>query len=185
MNAPDVLAAPGPIAVSIRSALAPAEVVERLARAVHDRPYSTPERYSPGFFRLGGSVVGDQIRLTARPYVTPGLIAGYGAMTIELSGNVAAAPEGSEVAGTVSAPMRWSKWATFLTLAIFASPIVFGGNRAPWETWASLVVLGLILSPVWAVIIRHNQRMALANVGELTRMIETILRGPLLNWDSG
>jgi len=106
VNVPDVLVAPGPIVVSIQSGLAPFEVVERLGRAVHDRPYSTPGRFSRGFFRLGGSVAGDRITLTARPYVNPGLIAGFGAMTIELSGAVTPVPGGSELAGSVSAPVR-------------------------------------------------------------------------------
>jgi hypothetical protein len=179
MNPSDRLAAPDPVAVSIHSDLAPVEVFERLGRAIERRTYSTPGRYSPGSFRLGGSVAGDRMTLTARPYVTPGLIAGYGAMTIELAGNVVPAPEGSEIVGTVTAPLRWTKWATFATFVALAWPIVgFGGNRTLWEAWAPLLIGALILSPVWLLILRHNQRMALANVVELTRMIETVLEEP-------
>lgn len=178
MNAPTVFAAPDPIAVTVRSGLSGVEVIERLKRAVRERPYSKPDRNSPGFFRLGGDVSPEHVTLTARPYVTPGLIAGFGAMTIELRGEVVRSDDGSEIRGTVSAPIKWTTPA-FLALALIAW-VAFGiaGNGSTLPTWTFIVVGGLMVSAAWAWIIRHNQRMALRNVGELTRMLESIVSDP-------
>lgn len=178
MSAPAVFAAPDPKAVSVHSGLSRAEVIERLDQAVRERPYSKPGRDSPGFFRLGGSVTTDRLTLTARPYVTHGLIAGYGAMTIELRGEVVPSDDGSEIRGTVSAPVRWTTPA-FLAFALIAW-VVFGiaGNGSTWPTWTFIVVGGLFVAAAWAWIIRHNQRMALRNVDELTRLLGSIVSDP-------
>lgn len=178
MNAATAFAAPDPMAVSVPSGLSRADVIERLVQAVRERPYSKPDRDSPGFFRLGGTVTAEHVALTARPYVTPGLIAGYGAMTIELRGKVVQTDDGSEIRGTVSAPIKWTTPA-FLALALVAW-VVFGvaGNGSTWPTWTFIVVCGLVVSVAWAWIIRHNQRMALRNVGELTRMLGSIISDP-------
>ena len=175
MNAPTVFAAPDSMAVSVPSGLSRADVIERLELAVRERPYSKPDRDSPGFFRLGGTVTEGRVVLTARPYVTLGLIAGYGAMTIELRGEVVQTDDGSEIRGTVSAPIKWTTPA-FLSLALVAW-VAFGvaGNGSTWPTWTFIVVGGLVVSVAWAWIIRHNQRMALGNVGELTRMLGSII----------
>lgn len=178
MNAPTVFAAPDQMAVSVPSGLSRADVIERLELAVRERPYSKPDRDSRGFFRLGGTVTGEHVTLTARPYVTPGLIAGYGAMTIELRGEVVRSDYGSEIRGTVSAPIKWTT-PVFLALALVAW-VVFGiaGNGSTWPTWTFIVVGGLMVSAAWAWIIRHNQRMALRNVGELTGMLRSIVSEP-------
>lgn len=175
LNAPTVFAAPDSMAVSVPSGLSRADVIERLELAVRERPYSKPDRDSPGFFRLGGTVTAEHVTLTARPYVTPGLIAGYGAMTIELRGEVVPSDDGSEIRGTVSAPIKWTTPA-FLALALVAW-VAFGvaGNGSTWPTWIFIVGGGLMVSVAWAWIIRHNQRMALRNVGELTRMLGSII----------
>lgn len=178
MSATTAFAAPDSIAVSVPSGLSRADVIERLAQAVRERPYSKPDRDSPGFFRLGGTVTEERVALTARPYVTPGLIAGYGAMTIELRGEVVQTDDGSEIRGTVSAPIKWTTPA-FLALALVAW-VAFGvaGNGSTWPTWTFILVGGLVASVAWAWILRHNQRMALRNVGELTRMLGSIISDP-------
>jgi hypothetical protein len=178
MNAPVVFAAPDPMAVSVHSGLAPADVIERLEMAVRERAYSNPGRDSPGIIRLGGSVTAEHVILTARPYVTPGLIAGYGAMTIELRGEVVPRDGGSEIRGTVSAPVTWTTPA-FLGFGLIAWVLfLIAGNGSTLPTWTFIVAGGLSVTAAWAWIIRHNQRMALRYVGELTRMLGSIVSDP-------
>jgi hypothetical protein len=95
-------AGPASVAVSIYSGRWCDETLARLAHAIADRRYSTPLRSSPGYFRLGGSADAALVTLAARPYVTPRLVAGYGAMTIELRGEVVDRDEGSDVGGAVT-----------------------------------------------------------------------------------
>jgi hypothetical protein len=153
-------------------------VIERLAQAVRERPYSKPDRDSPGFFRLGGTVTEERVVLTARPYVTPGLIAGRGAMTIELRGEVVQTHDGSEIRGTMSAPIKWTTPVFLAVALVFWVAFGVAGNGSTWPTWTFIIVGGLAVSVAWAWIIRHNQRMALRNVGELTRMLGSIISDP-------
>jgi hypothetical protein len=178
LNVPTAFVAPDPVAVSVHSGLSRSQVIERLEQAVRERPYSRPDRYSPGFFRLGGVVTSDRLTLTARPYVTPGLIAGYGAMTIEFSGEVLSSDDGSEIRGMVTAPIEWTSPA-LLALSLVAW-VAFGvaGNGSMLPTWIFVAAGALMLSVAWAWMIRHNQRMALRNVGELTRMLGSIASAP-------
>jgi hypothetical protein len=176
MNAAAGFAAPGSVAVSIPSVLSPDEVIDRLTKAVDERRYSSPGKDSPGFFRLGGSVAAEHVFLTAHPYLIPGVITGSGAMTIELRGEVIQAQDGSEIRGTVSAPVRQTTLAfAALVLIIWAAfGIAFNGSL----TWIIVVLGGILVGVMWAWTIRHNQRMALRNVDELTRMLRTIVAGP-------
>lgn len=118
-------AAPEPVAVRVRSELSRAEVMVRLERAIAERMYSTPGRNSPSFLRLGGSVAEENVILTARPYVIPGVISGYGAMTIELRGEIAPTDGGSEVRGFVTAPVKWTPL-DILLVGLFAVLVVWG-----------------------------------------------------------
>jgi O-antigen/teichoic acid export membrane protein len=113
--------------------------------------------------------------VTARPYVTPGLVAGYGAMTIELRGEVVEGDGGSVVRGDVSAPIRWTTpaWLGFAWILWVAFAIVSNGSTL-WS-WVFVVVGSLVIAAAWIWTIRHNQRMALRNVDELTRMLSSIL----------
>jgi hypothetical protein len=70
MDLPKFLIAPDPVPLRVSSDLPPDEVVDRLAQAIIERPYSTPGRDSYGLFRLGGEVIGHTLRVTARPMVT-------------------------------------------------------------------------------------------------------------------
>lgn len=178
MNAAAAFAAPGPVAVSIQSALSRDKVIERLAHAVDGRRYSHPGRYAPGYLRLGGSVATDHMTLTARPYVIPGLVAGYGAMTIELRGEVVDSADGSEVRGTVTAPVRWTTLAFAAVAWIVWVAFGITGNGRTWLVWAIVVLGSVFVSAAWAWIIRRNQRMALRNVDELTRMLRSITADP-------
>jgi hypothetical protein len=182
MNAAAAFAGPGPVAISIPSVLSRDEVIDRLAQAVDERRYSSPGRSSPGFFRLGGSVMAEHVVLTARPYVIPGVIAGSGAMTMELRGEVIQAEEGSEIRGTVSAPIRFSTlaFAVFTLITWVVCGLAFNGSTSLARIF---ILLGAVsIGVVWAWTIRRNRRMALRNVDELTRMIRSIVadstRGP-------
>jgi hypothetical protein len=182
MNAAAAFAAPDSVAISIPSVLSRDAVLDRLAEAVDERRYSSPGKNSPGFFRLGGSVAAEHLILTARPYVIPGAISGSGAMTIEVRGEVIQAEEGSEIRGTVSAQVRQSTLA-FLALGLIiwaAFGIASNGSTLP--TWLFIVLGGVCIGATWAWVIRHNQRMAMRNVDELTQMLGWIVadaaRGP-------
>jgi hypothetical protein len=95
-----------------------------------------------------------------------------------LRGEVVPSDGGSEIRGTVSAPVRWTTSA-FLAFALIAW-VVFGiaGNGSKWPAWTFVIVGDLFLSAGWAWIIRRNQRMALRNVAELTRMLGSIVSAP-------
>ena len=182
MNAAVGFAAPGPVAISVRSTLHHDEVIDRLARAVGERRYSTPGLDSPGFFRLGGTVAADHLILTARPYVIPGVIGGFGALTIELRGKVVQAENGSEIRGTVSAPIRSTTLAIAAAGLIAWASVGIAGNGSTWPVWIFIALSTAIIVAAWVWALRHNQRMALRNVNELTRMLESIVadsaRGP-------
>jgi hypothetical protein len=166
MNAGAAFAAPGSVAVSVPSVLSRAEVIDRLTRAVDERRHSSPGRSSPGFFRLGGRVAAERLVLTARPYVIPGVIAGYGAMTIEMRGDVIQTADGSEIRGTVSAPIQFAMLASAAVTLI--TWVVFGlALNASTSLTRILIVLGAVfIGVLWAWTIRRNQRMALRNVDE-------------------
>lgn len=175
MKVPATFAAPDPIAVSIHSGMPRAAVIERLERAVRERSYSKPGRNSPGFFRLGGSMTADDVTLTARPYVIPGLIAGRGAMSIELHGKVVASEDGSDIRGTINAPIGWAiPMSLGIALILW---VIFGiaSNGSTWPNLTFVIFGGLLLCAAWGWVIRHNQRRALRNVTELTRMLASIV----------
>jgi hypothetical protein len=168
-------AAPDPVILNVSSALPPDEVVVQLGQAIRERPYSTPGRNSPGFFRLGGAVIGRAIRVTARPYVVPGLIAGYGAMMIELSGEVVGKAPGSEIRGSVTAPIpRSSVWLAVVSLIVWAVVVTLG-NGSNLVSWSFILIVGSAITLAWGWIARHNQRKALRNVGELERLLASVI----------
>ncbi|HEX3428229.1 MAG TPA: hypothetical protein VHS36_05430, partial [Candidatus Limnocylindrales bacterium] len=161
----------------LRSDAPLSETLTRLERAIAAKGYSTPDRQSPGFFRLGGNVGPDQVVVTARPYVTPGIPAGYGAMTLEFEGRVIPVPGGSEVRGIVTAPVRVST-VVFLVVALAVSLVL--GLRSDGASWPSLLFLvigSVAISFAWAWAIRHNQRMALRNAREFARIVQAVLEG--------
>jgi hypothetical protein len=178
MRGPAFLDGPEPLMVSVHSTLSRGEVIERLERAVHERPYSKPDRDSIGFLRLGGRVAADHVTLTARRYVIPRVMAGGGAMAIELQGEVVQSIDGSEIRGTVNAPVRWTipAFAVIALSAWAAFGIVGNGPNLP--SLIFLVGAGVLMSIAWAWIVRHNQRMALRNTKELMRMVESIVSDP-------
>lgn len=175
MDLPSFALAPAPVEVAIGSALSPADALQRLSAAVDERRYSRPDRFSSGFLRLGGSIAATNVRLTARPYVTPGLVAGYGAMTIELRGEVVEREDGSELRGTISAPVRWTTPAS-LVIA-WAAWVGWGiaGNGSIWPTWLFVAFASLLMAAAWTWAVRHNQRMALRHVHDLQRTVRSIL----------
>jgi len=119
--------------------------------------------------------VAERVIVTARPYVMPGVIGGFGAMTIELRGEVTQAEDGSEIRGIVSAPVG-STTLAFAVLALIAwAGFVIAGNGFAWPTWIFIALSSVIVGAVCVWAIRHNQRMALRNVDELTRMLRSIV----------
>jgi hypothetical protein len=182
MNPTAAFAAPDPVPILIPSVLSRDAVIDRLAQAVDERRYSIPGRNSSGFLRLGGSVAAGRVSLTARPYLIPGVIAGSGAMTIELRGEVIQAEEGSEIRGTVTAPVRQTTlvFLAFGLIAWAAFGIASNGSRLP--TWIFIMLGGVCIGATWVWTIRHNQRTALRHVDELTRLLGSIVadaaRGP-------
>ena len=175
MTAASAFSPPGAVPISIRSVLARDDVIDRLAQAVEERRYSSPGRNSPGFFRLGGSVIAEHVILTARPYVIPGVIAGFGAMTIEFRGEVIKNEGGSEIRGTVSAPVGSATLAVAVLALLAWAGFGIAGNGSGWPAWIFIVLTGVIVGAAWVCAIRHNQRMALRNVGELTLMLRSIV----------
>lgn len=134
--------APDPVEVSIWSALSPAGVAMRLGEAIAQRGYSTPGRHSAGCFRLGGSLGDANVIVTARPYVTPGVVAGYGAMTIELRGQIVPSEEGSEIRALVSAPFKLTAF-DLLLVSLFAVVVIVGiaSNPAAWLTMILFILV--------------------------------------------
>jgi hypothetical protein len=175
MRAPSTFDAPDHVDVSIESGLSRDEAIKRLSQAVAERRYSRPGRYSRGFFRLGGAVSPDGVAITARPYVIPGVVAGSGAMTIELRAEVLDTEAGSRLTGKVRAPVGRTMlafglvaWSCFVAFALV-------GNGSTWPTWTFVMAGTLILSVLWTWIIRRNQRMALRSAIELTALVRSIL----------
>lgn len=175
MGLPATLSVPKPVSLSVLTSLPPSEALARLEVAMSDRRYSTPGRLSRAYFRLGGSATDGRLIVKARPYVTPGIPAGYGAMTLELRGGVAPTPEGSEIRGVVTAPIGTSTVAVLALVAVAWSLVVVGSNGASWPAllFAFAGVSAMSVAWVWAA--RHNQRRALANTAELGELLKTAL----------
>jgi Flp pilus assembly protein TadB len=178
MRAPSTFDAPDHVDVSIDSGLSRDEAIKRLSQAVAERRYSRPNRYSRGFLRLGGAVSTDGVAITARPYVIPGVVAGYGAMTIELRAEVVDTEAGSRLTGNLTAPVRRTMLAFGLVAWSCFAAFALAGNRSTWPTWAFVMAATLILTVLWTWIIRRNQRMALHNAIELTTLVSSILAEP-------
>jgi hypothetical protein len=179
MKAPSTLVAPRPVPISIGSALSRDEAIRRLSDAVAARRYSNPGRYSRGYFRLGGMVAPRDVAITARPYVTPGVIAGYGAMTIELRGELTDTQEGSRLTGQVTAPVGRMTTASLVVASLGFAAAGVVGNGSTLPTWTFVVVGVLVLAVLWTWSIRRNQRRALRNADELTRLLSLVLaEGP-------
>lgn len=170
-----LFSAPAAVAVSVHSSLSPDAVVDRLAQAVDERRYSNPSRFSVGYFRLGGSIAQARVILMARPYLIPGLVAGRGAMTIELRAEVIEAEDGSDLRGTVTAPIRWPTPVFLVTGSVLWAAVGIAGNGSNWLTWGFVVAGIATMATLWSWILRHNQRRALRNVDELVRTIDSIL----------
>jgi hypothetical protein len=175
MDGSSLLSSPASVAVSIHSGRSRDETLARLAHAIADRRYSTPVRSSPGYFRLGGSVDGALVTLAARPYVTPGLVAGYGAMTIELRGEVVEREEGSDLRGAVTAPLSRTTPAFLVLALILWAAFGVASNGSTLPTWGFVILGSVLVAAAWVWIIRRNQQRALRNVDELTRMLTDIL----------
>jgi hypothetical protein len=111
----------------------------------------------------------------ARPYVTPGIPAGYGAMTLELRGGVVPTPEGSEVRGVVTAPVGTWTVVVIALAAVLWSLAVIGSNGASWPALLFAVAGVSAMSVGWIWAARHNQRSALANAAELGELLKTAL----------
>jgi hypothetical protein len=178
MRIPAGLAAPDPVPLIVRTDLSRVLAVERLERAIQERRYSMPWRTSRGFFRLGGSIANDRITMKARPYVTPGWIAGYGAMTLVLLGQVAPRDGGSEIRGTVTAPVSWMALAVLGVVLIAWTVFGISSNGSTLPVWTFFVVGSLFALVAGLWIIRRNQRMALRNVDELARVIRSVVAEP-------
>ena len=175
MKAPSTLIAPRPVPVSIESALPRDEAIRRLSEAVAARRYSNPGRYSRGYFRLGGMVAPGDVAITARPYVTPGVIAGYGAMTIELRAELTNTREGSQLTGQVTAPVGRMTVASLALASLCFAAAGVAGNGSTLPTWTFVVVGVVVLAILWTWSIRRSQRMALRNADELTRLLRSVL----------
>ncbi len=146
----------------------------QLRHAIDARRYSSPVRESAGYFRIGGDVSSSVVALTFKPYFMPGLRAGYGAMTLELHGEIHATAEGSEIRANVFAPVRRPMvWALAILLVVSIAVSVAGSGDA--FGWAFGVGGGSLVSAVWVRILRHNQRMALRNTDEFTRLVGSIV----------
>jgi hypothetical protein len=170
-----LFAEPGGIRIDVTSGLPRAEAIARLEAAVKERAYSTPDRESPGFLRLGGVVTGDTVAVRARPYVMPGLIAGYGAMEVELRGRVVAHDEGSALRGVLTAPIGW-KTPLLLSVVLLAwAGLGILTSRGSAVGWGFTLVGGTFVAAMWVVVMRRNQRMALRHARELERVLGSIL----------
>lgn len=125
------------------------------------------------------------MRLTARMYVMPGFIAGYGAMPLEMRGEIKATPEGSVVRGFVTAPFRLGPLDLVL-LTLFAAVVITGiaSSGAILSVLLLLVVAGTAMVPIWTLMVRHNQRVALTNVDDLKRMVGSVVSSPSVYGDS-
>lgn len=168
-----VFEGPEPIEVRVTSPLSVDASLARLNQAIEAGQYSTPERDANGYLRLGGRVASGQVCVTAKPYVIPGVPAGYGAMTLEFRGDLAGNVEGCELRGSINAPLRprtvWALVVGFAVLGTFAVA-TGGGIQIAW-----VLVMAAILGPTWAWVIRHNQRMALRNAGEFARLLTSVI----------
>ena len=177
MKAPSRFIAPEPVRLSIGSPLPRDEAIRRLSEAVAERRYSNPRRDSHGYFRLGGIVAPGDVAITARPYVAPRVIAGYGAMTIELHGELSDTGSGTRLTGQVTAPVGRMTIASLVVASLCFAAAGVAGNGSTLPTWTFVLVGVLVLAVLWTWSIRRNQRMALRNADELTRLLSSLLTG--------
>jgi hypothetical protein len=163
-----------PVAVSIRSSDPPKKALERLDQAVRENDYGPTDRNSPGFYRMSGEVFRRYVTLAARPYAMPGIRAGSGAMALSFVGEVVPDGSGSELSGSIEAPVD-----PFLTVvgAILSVVFLLGalvqGPGVPALVFAVVVAVTMQFGFAW--IRSHNQRMAMRSAGEIVRFLRSVL----------
>jgi hypothetical protein len=98
-----ILASPQPVDISIRSSLSTDDILGRLARAIGD--YYRTDVQSPRYLGLGGSVAAGWVKLTVRPYLSPGEPQTRGMVPLVMVGQVVPTADGGEIRGQVTAPV--------------------------------------------------------------------------------
>jgi hypothetical protein len=153
--------------IDMKFDLAATAVATALETAANARAYSEPHgRDSLGYLRLGGTVYGRNVALTAKPYVTPGIPTGR-SLTLHLSGSVVDAQLGSRLVGKLSAPtprfipLLLGAWVLFLLITA-SNPLATAVLFAP-------------MLPAWWLIGRYNQRQALRHMADVERFLVEIV----------
>jgi hypothetical protein len=173
MRLPGSLGAPDPVRIRIRSSRTAEQALAVLARAASENRYSDPSIGDPRFLRLGGTVAGPGVSLTATPYLSHGVRVPRD-WVLTVSGEIHDRPDESELSGTASAPapplLRWMLGAVL----VFASLVMIATNptAAMITVVATFVIAMLVL---WTLVVRHNQRVAVRNTDRFTEFLATIL----------
>ena len=143
-----------------------------MAAAAEERRYSVPGRTALGFYRLAGSVSGQQVALKATPWVMPGVRAGFGPMPLSVEGEVCDTPDGSEIVALVSArpPALWPIWVFVLAVGLLGF-----FTQGPGSLVNVLLGGAILWFGVRPVVIRHSQRMSLMSADEIERFIGSIM----------
>jgi hypothetical protein len=170
-----VFAAPDPVPVTISSDLDRDTVLARIGAAILEPRYSEPSGSPPRLYRLGGTATEAGLVLTATPCLRPGIRAGSGSLTLELRGEIGAVGSGSEIRGTIVAPIGRRTIRTLaVVVAAFLALSLTGSGPDPFLVVFCLVVSALA-SVAWVSILRHNQRTALDNVETFQAFVRTVL----------
>ena len=94
-----------PVPFSIRWDRPPGEVAHAVAAAVQERRYVDPRGEPLPFYRLTGRVAAPSITIRATPYVLPGVRSGSSALPLEVVGEIHESGAGSELTGSITAPI--------------------------------------------------------------------------------
>ena len=176
------LRAPDPIEIGVRSPRSADRALAALAHAASERRYSEPGVDVPSLLRLGGSVAGRAVSLTATPYLRPG-VRGWRrwGWEVKVAGEMKDRADGSELTGAVTAPVPASLPLVLGGWLAFVSLLMVAANHSI-EIIAVVVAIAIATSVLWTVAARHNQRVALRRTDRLTELLESILSEPR-QWD--
>lgn len=154
---------PDPAPLTVRWPRPADDVAEQLASAAAKHAYASPAGQRAMLFRLGGSVQGRAVLLSATPYLERGVRSR--GLELRIEGDITPTDDGSRLDAVVRAGVP--RWAVFLVVAFLAFVTWEGGL-------VGLLVSSLVLGATAALLLPRYQRTELLSVDQLAAALARV-----------
>jgi hypothetical protein len=154
---------PDPAPLTVNWPRPPDDVAEQLGSAAAKHSYAAPDVDAPLLFRLGGSVRGRVVLLTATPFIQRGVRSR--GLELAIEGEISPTATGSRLDGVVRASVP--RWALVLVVAFLAFVTWEGGLFA-------LLVSSVVLGVTTALALPRYQRAELRTVDQLAAALARV-----------